>query len=75
MKRYRVTILYREPTYEALHGARARPYRGSFEVTAPHPDAAVALARRRFREATAQSGVGWVREVVGVEVHALDDAA
>jgi len=60
---YRVTILYREPSYERARGRRADPYSWSFEVEALSVDSARAEAMRRFDELARNSGVGWVRRI------------
>lgn len=63
-----VELRYREPSYEARHGARAEPYRFRYRIEAASPEAAVGRALQEFREISAISSVGWVRDVVGCEV-------
>jgi hypothetical protein len=60
---YRVTIYYREPTYELAAGRRAEPYSWTFEVEAFSADSARREALREFDELARISSVGWVRRV------------
>ncbi len=64
---FRVTVHYREPTYELFHGRRGEPYRWTFEVEAESPERAEREARRQFDELARVSNVGWVRTIVGIE--------
>ncbi len=68
---YRVTLHYREPSFEAQRGAQPRPYRGTFLVQAPTTESAVRVARCRFDAWTRASSVGWVRIVVATDCEAL----
>lgn len=63
-----VEIRYREPTYEARHGARAEPYRFRYRVEASSKEGAIALAVRQFEDITALSSVGWSRDIVAIDV-------
>lgn len=63
-----VEIHYREPGYELRHGARREPYRFRYRVEATTEAAAVAHALAELERISAISAVGWIREVVGVEV-------
>jgi len=62
---YRVTVLYREPTYE-LETGRERTYSGTFEVDADTPEQAMNEAVGIFKSYEDLSSVGWVREIVKV---------
>ncbi len=64
---FRVTIHYREPTYELFSGRRGDPYRWTFEVDAATPEGAESEARREFDELARASSVGWVRRIVRVD--------
>jgi hypothetical protein len=65
---YRVRIDYREPTYEARVGPKRTPYTWTYEVVAPNEKEAAQIALREFRETARVSSVGWLREVVGIQV-------
>ncbi|HEY3353861.1 MAG TPA: hypothetical protein VGQ83_11480 [Polyangia bacterium] len=67
-RRFRVRIFYREPTYETRFGPRPDPHRWTYEVEAAGEDEAERLARARFRGDAESSWVGWVRQIVDVEV-------
>jgi hypothetical protein len=74
MRRYLVTILYREPTHEKHAGVRRlHPYRATYEVLASDEVRARGLAVDEFRSAARRSSSGWVRMVVAVECRAIDD--
>lgn len=60
---YRVTIYYREPTYELATGRRREPYSWTFEVESHSVEAARREAMREFDELARISSVGWVRRV------------
>lgn len=65
--KYRVTIFYREPTYE-LHREKApQVYKGCFEVYASDDGAALDKAMLLFEDKKRKSSVRWVRQVVGYE--------
>lgn len=61
-----VELDYREPGYEARHGAREEPYRFRYRIYATTEEAAIRRAATEFRRIAAMSGSGWAREVVGV---------
>lgn len=61
-----VEVRYREPDYEARHGAKLEPYRFRYRVEALDEATARALALREFHAITALSSVGWSRDVVEV---------
>jgi len=63
-----VEIHYREPGYEARHGARDKPFRFRYRIHAGSAESARWLALDEFRRITELSSVGWVRDVVGVDV-------
>ncbi len=63
-----VEVRYREPSYEARHGAREAPYRFRYRLSAPTEEAAIASALREFEHVTSLSSVGWAREVVDVHI-------
>ncbi len=63
---YRVTIFYREPTYELRAGTAGRVYKGSFIVSASSPDSAEAMALREFKDWQKRSSANWVREIVEI---------
>lgn len=62
-----VEIRYREPTYEARHGARAEPYRWRYRVRAPSEVAATRVAVDEFHHMEVISAVGWPRDIVAIE--------
>jgi hypothetical protein len=66
--RYRVRIFYTEPTYAQQRGIEAAEYTVSYVVGADEAASAEATAREWFRADVEREGVGWVREVVRVEV-------
>jgi predicted HicB family RNase H-like nuclease len=69
---YRVRLFYREPTYESsTEETKEVPYSGSFDVRAPDFGSALQRALSQFAEAQRLSSVGWVREVVRVEIELL----
>jgi hypothetical protein len=63
-----VELRYREPGYEARHGAKAEPYRFRYRIVAASEEAAVWQALAEFHEISALSGVGWTRDVVSCDV-------
>jgi hypothetical protein len=69
--RFRVRILYREPTYELVRGFARDPYSWTHELEAASLDRAREEALSVFSRAGADSNVGWVREVVRVDVEVL----
>ncbi|MFW6089826.1 MAG: hypothetical protein ACODAB_08735 [Gemmatimonadota bacterium] len=72
LRRYVVTLVYREPTYEAARGHGPTSYRGSFRVEAASAHDAELEARRRFEAWARRSSVGWVREVERAEVREVE---
>ena len=70
---YTVTIHYREPSYEQTGKPRAEPYRFTYDVHAEGADRARELAIAEFERVTRESSVGWVREIVEVEVAIVED--
>ncbi len=68
--RLRVTVFYREPTFEARLGRRGPPYRWEYEIEAVDAPTAIAIACREFDEVARASGVGWAREIVAWDVTA-----
>lgn len=66
--RYRVRLLYREPTYELAAGRVREPYSATYLVDANSSDEAREVALLRFRQVERLSSVSWVREVVGCEI-------
>ncbi len=67
LARYAVTIHYREPSYELRAGPRPTPFRWTFAVEAPSQEAAIAAARRVFRDTEQRSSVGWGREIILID--------
>ena len=67
-QRYRVRVLYREPSYAALTGHEPRTYSGTFEVQVGSAEQAGDAAVRQFKQIERQSGVGWTREIVDLQV-------
>lgn len=68
-RRFKIAIKYREPTYELGAGRKPEPFiGGSFEIPAEDAVEALRIALRRFDEMQKLSSVGWVREVVHVEI-------
>lgn len=68
---WQVRIRYREPGYELRRGV-ARLYSGTFVVEAASADDAERAGMGQFRAMETESGVGWYREVVRVEVTRLE---
>jgi predicted phosphodiesterase len=71
--RWKVLIVYREPTYEAERGLPPTEYRASFEVNAAHERDAKAAGLVAFRNAVRVETVGWPREIVRVECVRLEE--
>lgn len=63
-----VELQYREPGYEARTGPRAQPFRFRYRISANSEAQARWLALEEFRRITELSSVGWIRDVVGVDV-------
>ena len=63
-----VEIHYREPNYETRHGARDEPFRFRYRIHASTAECARWLALDEFRRVTELSSVGWIRDVVRVDV-------
>jgi len=72
MRLYSVTIHYREPAFELRLRRQGPPYRFTFDVRARDERCAVEVARRKFDEMARLSSVGWVREIVRIEVSCRD---
>ena len=72
MRLFRVTIFYREPTFERRHGRRTEPFRGTVDVHAGSPEQAIERGRAWFREMEDQSWVGWLREIERIDVDELE---
>lgn len=72
-RRYTVTIVYREPTFELRRGTGPRFHQGSFNAIADSETRAVEQALREFRLIQKLSWVGWTREVQSVSVVPADD--
>ncbi len=71
MQRYKVTFTYAEPTYAQARGIAERAYRGTFEVLALDPAAAIARATALFEAAQRESGVSWAREIQSTTCEAV----
>jgi hypothetical protein len=71
---FRITIYYREPTYELATGRCGRSYCWTSEVAAADAVTARDEALRQFEELARCSSVGWVRRVERVltETPSLD---
>lgn len=69
-----VELRYREPGYEARHGAREAPYRFRYRVEAASAELALRQALADFRHIASISGVSWSRDVVGYDVTPVDAA-
>ena len=65
---FRVQIEYREPTYELRVGPKPAPYRWTYEIVARSETEAAESALQRFHGTMRASSVGWIREVVAVQV-------
>ncbi len=73
MRRFEVTIRYREPTYEKHAGAvPGEPYRACYQLDARDERRAREAALEAFQRDARLSGSGWVREVIAVEVRPVD---
>ena len=71
-QRFRIALKYREPTYELGAGRKPEPYSGgSVEIVALDAAEALGIALRRFDEMQRLSSVGWMREVVHIEIDLL----
>jgi len=70
-RKYSVVVQYREPTYEARHGAPEKPYRYSVEVVAIDDEHAREKAVEAFHAERAKSSVSWVIQIVRVLVSEL----
>jgi hypothetical protein len=68
LRRFRVRICYREPTFEQRKLSHGEPYSATYEIEAWTPKLAARMALCRFHESAGLSSVGWVREVATVEV-------
>jgi len=68
---YCVTIRYREPTYAVHHEPRLRPYSFTFWIDAVDDASAREKAVTEFWKTAELSSVGWIREIVEVEVKPL----
>ena len=65
---YKIRIDYREPTYE-LYSGRSKPtYHWVYNIDAANADEAKEKAVDEFREVTANSQVGWHRDIVDIDV-------
>jgi len=69
LRRFKVTIRYREPTYERATGPKAAPYRWTYDMLASDGEEARRRAIDEFRSVERQSGVSWTREIEGVDVN------
>jgi hypothetical protein len=67
-KEYRVRIMYREPGFEAREGRKGAPFSWTYNINAVDEVAAFTLAVEEFRATAKLSSVGWVRNIVSVEV-------
>jgi hypothetical protein len=67
-RRYKVIIRYREPSYERVSGPKAEPYRWTFEMLATDAADAQRRAVGEFRQVERESGVGWAREIEGIDI-------
>lgn len=65
---FHVRIYYREPTWDLYHGPRSGLLQASYDLEAVDAEHARRLALNEFRASGRDSGVGWVKEVVRVEV-------
>jgi hypothetical protein len=69
---YRVTVFYREPTYQQRTCRVREPYRYTFDVEAADPESAREHALAAFRDMAIQSGAGWIREIVDIVVRTAE---
>ena len=65
---YVVEIQYREPTYELRVGPKKHPYSMTYKIHTTSEDSAAAKAIAEFERITEVSSVGWIREIVDVDV-------
>jgi hypothetical protein len=73
VKSFAARILYREPTYEGSAGKSKRtPYSFGFEMKAVDAVDALQLALWESDSTQRLSCVGWVREVVHIEINVLE---
>jgi hypothetical protein len=68
VRRYVVTIDFREPTFERHTASGPQTRRGTFIVRASNEDDAIRSATYEFRRIEALSGVGWSRDIESVFV-------
>ncbi|MFA5762770.1 MAG: hypothetical protein WC931_04260 [Bacilli bacterium] len=69
---FQVRVFYVEPTYAKARNIPVKEYSGTFYVRAADESVAEDLAVDEFREKAAQSGVGWVRQIVRCETCGFD---
>ena len=67
-KKFRVRIMYREPNFEDSIGRKEDPFTWTYRINAVDEAAAIALAINEFHATAKLSSVGWVRNIVSVEV-------
>lgn len=65
---FRVTVRYREPSYERQKDVASIGYRWTFRVEAAGEPEACRVALAEFRRVARESSVGWVREVTTVSI-------
>jgi hypothetical protein len=70
-RRFRVEIVFWEPTYARHSGRPPRIYRSVSEIEAVDAASAEESALKRFRAAEATSSVGWSRRIVKTTVREL----
>jgi hypothetical protein len=70
LNRYRVSIPFREPTFEQRIGRppSSPPFMARYEVVAHSPQDAQDRALEIFHEMASRSGVGWIREPMEAEI-------
>lgn len=64
---YRVTITYREPSYELRAGTKPKPFVASFHISAETNEEAERLAVEEFQKQEQASFVSWSRVIEKVE--------
>jgi len=69
LRRFKVTIRYREPTYERATGPKPAPYRWTYDMLATDDEDARRRAVEEFRTVERQSSVSWARVIEGIDVN------
>ena len=69
---YRVSISYREPSYEMRVGPKEKAFHWRYEVKASDEQSAIDSALEEFKQMARMSRSGWVREVTEVTAERVE---